>query len=515
MVKQNNKRIAKNTLIIYIRIFVTMFVGLFTSRFVLQALGVSDYGLYNVVGGVIAMFTFISGSLASTTTRFVNYEMGKADGNTNRIFNVSNVLHCCFALLIFLLAESIGVFYIENYLNVDPGKETDAMFVFQVSTIVACIGIVNVPFQSLFIAHEKFSLIAMIDIFNTIIRLLLVLLLFLYKGNVLRLYAISMSTMTFVTFVAYHYYCYKYWPETVRLKFVKDFKAYKELLAFNNYNLLGTASLVARHQGSNMLINFFFGTTVNAAYAIANNVQTYVNIFIGNFDTAAGPQIVQNVSAGKIQESLQLVYRTCRICILLMIIVFFPLFVELDFILKVWLGNVPDGASTFCKYTLMIAVISSTSGGLSQFINGYGKIKWFKIQFSVLYILCIPLGVVLFKMGLPAYYITILFIVSDSISRLNQLLLLKRMIGLKIMSFVKESYFKPALVFGLLFAYSLCYEKMDIQYSYHQVFGIIVTAILSVVTSFVIGLKKNEKESIKSMIINKFKRHEKNKRIIS
>ena len=230
MVKQNNKRIAKNTIIVYIRIFVTMFVGLFTSRFVLQALGVSDYGLYNVVGGVIAMFTFISGSLASTTTRFVNYEMGKTDGNTNRIFNVSNLLHCCFALLIFLLAESIGIFYIDNYLNVAPGKEADAMFVFQVSTIVACIGIVNVPFQSLFIAHEKFSLIAIIDIFNTIIRLLLVLLLFLFKGDVLKLYAILMSTMTIVTFIAYHFYCYKYWPETVKLRFIKDFKAYKELL---------------------------------------------------------------------------------------------------------------------------------------------------------------------------------------------------------------------------------------------------------------------------------------------
>ena len=288
-----------------------------------------------------------------------------------------------------------------------------------------------------------------------------------------------------------------------------------QLLVFNNYNLLGTASLVARHQGSNMLINFFFGTTVNAAYAIANNVQTYVNIFIGNFDTAAGPQIVQHVSCGKIQESLQLVYRTCRICILLMTIVFFPLFVELDFILKVWLGNVPEGASTFCKYTLMIAVISSTSGGLSQFINGLGKIKWFKIQFSILYILCIPIGVILFKMGFPAYHITILFIISDSISRVNQLLLLKKIIGLKIMIFVRESYFKPALVFGLLFAYSLCYKNMDIQHTYQHVLGIILTAILSVVTSYFIGLKKNEKENIKLIIISKIKKHEKNNSIFS
>ena len=506
MIKSSNKKIAKNTLIVYVRVFVTMFVGLFTSRFVLQALGVSDYGLYNVVGGVISMFTFISGSLAATTTRFVNYEMGKENGDTNRIFNISNVLHLCFALLILLLAESIGIFYIEHYLNVDPGKEGDAMFVFQVSTIVACIGIINVPYQSLFIAHEKFSMIAIIDILNTIIRLILVLLLFLYKGNVLRLYAVFMSAMTIVTFVAYHYYCYKYWPKIVKFRVIKELSAYKELLVFNNYNLLGTASLVARNQGSNMLINYFFGTAVNAAYAIANNVQIYVNIFIGNFDTAAGPQITQKVSSGKVQDSLNLVYKTCRICILLMIIVFFPLLVELNFILQVWLGKVPEGTSTFCVFTLLIAVVSSTSGGLTQFINGYGKIKWFKIQYSILYLLCIPVGYLLFKYGYPAYYITILFVISDLLSRVNQLLLLKKMLGLKIVCFFKEAYLRPIVVFALLLLYSFFYRDLQMQGIAQHVAGIVFTAILAMIASFSLGLKKTERENIKTLVINKILR---------
>lgn len=502
----NNKRIAKNTLIVYIRIFITMFVGLFTSRFVLQALGVSDYGLYNVVGGVISMFTFISGSLAATTTRFVNYEMGKTDGDTNRIFNISNVLHICFAILILILAESVGIFYIDNYLNVEAGKEADAMFVFQVSTIVACIGIINVPYQSLFIAHEKFSLIAIIDILNTIIRLALVLLLFLYKGNVLRLYAVFMSVMTVVTFVAYHYYCYKYWPKTVKLKIIRDLKSYKELLIFNNYNLLGTASLVARNQGSNMLINYFFGTSVNAAYAIANNVQTYVNIFVGNFDTAAGPQITQNVSSGKVQESLDLVYRTCRICILLMTIVYFPLFVELDFILQVWLGKVPNGTSTFCVFTLLIAVISSTSGGLTQFINGYGKIKWFKIQYSILYLVCIPIGYALFKIGMSAYCITILFVVSDALSRINQLLLLKKQMGFSISRFLSEAYLRPVIVFGVMLCYSFGYKLINItETPISHVCGIVVTGILATIMAFFIGLNGKEREKMKEIITNKLK----------
>lgn len=483
-----------------------MFVGLFTSRFVLQALGVSDYGLYNVVGGVISMFTFISGSLAATTTRFINYEMGKPDGDTNRIFNISNVLHICFAILILILAESIGIFYINNYLNVELGKEADAMFVFQVSTIVACIGIINVPYQSLFIAHEKFSLIAIVDILNTVIRLALVLLLFLYNGNVLRLYAVFMSVMTIVTFIAYHYYSYRYWPATVKIKIIKEFKLYKELLVFNNYNLLGTASLVARNQGSNMLINFFFGTAVNAAYAIANNVQTYVNIFIGNFDTAAGPQITQNVSSGKVQESLNLVYRTCRICILLMTIVYFPLFVELEFILRIWLGNVPEGTSTFCVFTLLIAVVSSTSGGLTQFINGYGKIKWFKIQYSILYLLCIPVGFALFKMGMPAYYITVLFVISDVLSRINQLLLLKKLMNFSISKFLKEAYLRPTIVFSMMLIYSFVYRYLEVNAPIYHIIGIVITFLIAIVIAFFIGLNKVERVKMKNVIINKIKR---------
>lgn len=483
-----------------------MFVGLFTSRFVLQALGVSDYGLYNVVGGVISMFTFISGSLSATTTRFINYEMGKPNGNTNRIFNISNVLHICFAILILILAESIGIYYIDNYLNVEAGKEADAMFVFQVSTIVACIGIINVPYQSLFIAHEKFSLIAIVDILNTVIRLALVLLLFLYNGNVLRLYAVFMSVMTIVTFIAYHYYSYRYWPATVKIKIIKEFKLYKDLLVFNNYNLLGTASLVARNQGSNMLINFFFGTAVNAAYAIANNVQTYVNIFIGNFDTAAGPQITQNVSSGKVQESLSLVYRTCRICILLMTIVYFPLFVELEFILRIWLGNVPKGTSTFCVFTLLIAVVSSTSGGLTQFINGYGKIKWFKIQYSILYLLCIPVGFTLFKMGMPAYYITVLFVISDVLSRINQLLLLRKLMNFSISKFLKEAYLRPTIVFAMMLIYSFVYRYLGINVPIYHIIGIVITFLIAIVTAFFIGLNKIERVKMKNVIINKIKR---------
>ena len=293
-----NIRIARNTVVIYIRMAVTILVGLITSRLVLQALGASDVGIYSAVGSTVALIAFITGALTATTVRFMNFEMGRADGDTNRMFKICHVIHIGGALVLFLLLESIGLWYIHHHLNVPPGKEADAMFVFQVSTVVACLGIANVPFQSLFNVHERFATVAVVDIVNALVKLGLVIGLLYWKGNGLRLYAVLMSVTTWICFVVYRWLCRRNWPDIIRWKFVRERKAYREVLVFNNYNLLSSASMIARSQGSNMLINAFFGTTVNAAYFYAGTVQNYVNQFIANFDTAAAPQITQNIGAG-------------------------------------------------------------------------------------------------------------------------------------------------------------------------------------------------------------------------
>jgi O-antigen/teichoic acid export membrane protein len=193
---KDNIRIAKNTIVVYIRLIVTAVIGLLTSRYVLQILGASDFGLYSVIGGVIAMFTFISVSLQATTVRFINYEMGKQNSDLNKVFNTARQIHVFFAVIIFLIAELVGMYYIQHYLNVDSSKLSDAYYVFHVSIVAACIGIVNVPYQGLLVAHEKFFYVACIDIFNVICKLLMVLMLLYMDGDVLRLYALSMSLLT-------------------------------------------------------------------------------------------------------------------------------------------------------------------------------------------------------------------------------------------------------------------------------------------------------------------------------
>ncbi|MDE6284545.1 MAG: oligosaccharide flippase family protein, partial [Bacilli bacterium] len=256
----SNKRIAKNTLIVYTRLFFVSIIGLFTSRYVLQALGVSDFGLYNVVGSLLAILSFLSGSLTTTTTRFINIEEGKEDGNTNKIFNACLLIHIVVAAILLILAETIGIFYIRNYLNVSKGMEGPAMFVFQVSIVVACLGLINIPYQGLLMAKEKFSVIAVVEIINCIIKFILVLLLFIFANDRLQVYAIFMSFTTLISFIAFHWYCYSKWKHIIKKKLTIKNTNIKEVLKFNNYNLLSSLSLTIRDQGSNMLINYFFGT---------------------------------------------------------------------------------------------------------------------------------------------------------------------------------------------------------------------------------------------------------------
>lgn len=494
------KQIAKNTIIVYIRLFITTIIGLITSRFVLQILGVSDYGLYHVVGGVIALFSFVSGSLSATTIRFLNVEIGKQDGEPNKVFNVCNVIHIAFAILLLVLAETIGVFYINNYLNVEPGKEYDAMFVFQVSTIVACMGLINVPYSSTFIAKERFFTIALIDIISSLIKLFAIIGLFYYKGNVLRAYAILMSLTTLFSFIIYHYLSYKKWPELVRWKYVNKWDDYKQVLAFNNYNLLATISIIGRDQGSNILINFFFGTIVNGAYGIAKTVQSFVAAFMANFDSAAAPKINQYVGGGNNEAAQSIVFPISRYCFLMMILVFFPLYAETEFVLKLWLGVVPDYSVIFCQLLLIVVLVSSTAGGMLQYINASGKIKWFKLQSCFWSLIILPIAFYLFKMGWEPWWIFILSILSDILNRSCQLILMKKLLGYDSISFIKKAWLKPGWVILIMTIYLIIYMRISLDGMLIHLIGITLTFILTALTVWFVGLYKEERDKIYTMI---------------
>lgn len=498
--KKDNKRIAINTMVIYGKMVIVILVSILTTRFVLQALGVSDFGLYNVVGGVVGLLNFISISMSSTTARFINYEQGKPKPELNKIFNICLAIHILFSIALFLLAETLGVWYINNFLSVEPGKEADAMFVFQISTIVACIGMINIPYQSLLISYEKFLLSAILSIIVTLVKFLIAVLLLYYDGNSLRFYAIGMCGVTVCSFMLYHIVAFKHWPNIIKHKFYRDKKCYKEIFSFNNYNLLSTGAIISRNQGSNVIINYFFGTYVNGAFSVARNVQGFVETFASNIDQAASPQIIQSYSKSDMERSFNLVGQICKFSILLLLMASIPLYIEMDFILHLWLKEVPNGAVLFCELILLVCIVSSTSAGLVHLINATGRVKWFKISVSFLYFATLPVGIYIYHLGLPAYTILLLFVGADVFARIVQLILLKKYINFNIFSFIKKAYLRPMVIVVFALFTIPIYNSFTIDTVFGHFLGIVIILLAVAVSVYFVGLESHEKQIIISNV---------------
>lgn len=497
----SNKRIALNTIYMYIRLFVTMAIGLYTSRVVLLILGVSDYGLFNIVGGVLALFGFITGSLGAATSRFLNAEMGKSNGDVNKAFNINQTLHVIFACIIFILAETIGLWYVYNKLQVEPGKLSDAVFIYQITIFTTCAGIINTPCSSIFSAKEKYAFTSSLDIINTVIRLLCVIAMQYYNGNSLRFYTIIMSLTTVNNFIIYHWLAVRWWPEIVKLRFVRGWENYKPILSFGSWNLLSTASMMARNSGSDLIINAFFGTATNGAFAISKSVTTYVMNFSSNFDGASGPQIIQSYNAGDMERCNYLVNKMGRFSLLLFEFVLFPLWIELDFILHLWLKVVPEGVLLLCQLNLILAAVALTCGGISLLITASDKIKWFKINISFFFLLCLPVGIFIYKLGAPAYTMMLLFIAADVIQRIIQLILLKKILKFDSWSYVKEAYVRPfliAIIMGLLL---YCYSIFQIEQPILKILSIFICGCVSTMLLLAVGFTSTER----NIVIRKLK----------
>ena len=487
----------------YIRLFLTMVIGLYISRVVLQVLGISNYGLFNVVGGILAAFTIISGSLGAATSRFFNVEMGKLDGDINKSYNINLTLHIIFAVITFVLAETIGLWYVYHKLNVAPNQLDDAVFIFQVSIISACLGIINSPCSSLFTAFEKFGFLAKFDIVNTLIRLGGVLLLKYYDGNLLRFYAVIMCLTTVNTFIVYYWIALRKWPDIVKIRIIKGWSNYRGVLSFGGWNLFSTVALMVRSTGSDLIINHFFNTAINGAFAISKTVNNYITTFSTNFDSASGPQIIQSYSAGDYERSTYLVNKLGRFCLLLFIIVFFPLYIELDFILHLWLHEVPDNVLLFCQINLLLAAVALTCGGLVQVINASGKIMWFKICGGVSFVIVIPIGYLIYDSGAPSYAILILFLVADLLQRIIQLVLMRTILNFNSWSYVREAYGRPFII-ALLMSFLLwAYSFIEVPTSLLKIFSIVTCLLITSVLVYTIGLTIGEKRKVKDFVRRK------------
>ena len=397
---ENNKRIAKNTMFLYIRMAVIMLVQLYTSRVILQTLGVEDYGIYNIVGAVVVSLSFITGPLSSATQRFLSFELGKKNtGHIKDIFSISLIVHAILSILILALAETIGLWFLNNKMEIPPERLYAANWVFQCSILTFIINILNTPFNSAIIAYEKMSFYAYISIFEALARLAVVYFLLLTNSDKLIVYGILIVAVTLSVTTLYMLYCRKHIKD-IKIHWVKDKQLLKLLLSFSGWSLFGAIANMSADQGLNLLLNLFFGVTVNAAMGIANQVSAAVNQFVTNFQTAFRPQIVKSYAEGNMEALHLLSCRSSKFSFLLLFMVVCPVYFNIDYILQLWLGaNVPQYTADFCRLILICALIESLSAPLWMTVQATGRMKKYQLGISTLMSLNLIISYILLKKG--------------------------------------------------------------------------------------------------------------------
>ena len=442
-----NKRIAFNSIIIYIRLCLVSLITLIVSRVVLDALGASDFGLYSVVGGIVLLLNVLNSSMASTTYRYLAYELGKdVEGNPNKVFNTSFVIHICFAAVILCIGAPIGDYYISHYLNVADGSLSDAHFVFYLSVFAAAINTMLVPFQGLLVAYEKFSANAIIDIITNLIKLGAILLFIYSNTNRLRLYSLITLGYTVVNCLAYVIYCWVNHKDVVSFRVYKEKRLYKEMLSFSGWTLFGAAANVGKTQGSAVVINYFFGTLINAAYSIAHQVETFIMMFPRSLNSAAVPQTTKSYSAGNMERSISLTSHISKYTFILMSLISFPVLLEMDFLLGIWLKEVPNHATTFCKLVVLCNLLGCLGEGIPNLINASGHIKAYQIIVHTILILGLPIAFFLYKVGSGVYTIVVVFCVINFINSFVKLFMLRKVVKFDVVSFMRISHLRILLM---------------------------------------------------------------------
>ena len=395
----NNKRIAKNTFLLYVRMLVMMFIGLYTSRIVLNSLGVSDYGLMNVAASVITMFTFLNGTLSSGTQRFISYGIG--EGNIDKLkhtFSSAMTLHLALAGIIFLLAETLGLWYVYNKLVVAPGRFSAAVWCYQLSIISTLVTIIQVPFNSALIAHEKMGVYAYMSIFDAVGKLIAAYLLLIIPVDKVILY----STLVFIVAVSqtflYNWYCRKKFEEC-SFKFGYDRTIFKEMLTFSGWNVIGCLAAMGQGTGVNLVINSFCGTVVNGARGIAVQATHWVTKFVDSFLTAINPQIVKSYAAGDYSRTGSLVCNGASLGCYLLLFLGIPLFIEIEWVLRIWLGQCPEHTITFLRIMMIEALFRTMGNPTVTAMHATGRMKAVNLSVSLILLAIVPVSYLLFCLG--------------------------------------------------------------------------------------------------------------------
>lgn len=498
-----NKIILKNSLILYLRLFFTSIIGLVSVRYILLALGSSDYGLYSVVGGIVFLMAFLNNVMVSSTYRFVAFELGTGNmDGVNKVFNISLVIHTFLAVLTVLLAETAGVFYIKNYLNIPADKLTDALFVFRMSIISTVLSFFSIPYQGLITAKEKFTLIATVEVIRSILGLGAVLLLLLYSGNKLRLYASLIAIISVIPPFIYYFYSEWNFCKLVKWQYQRDKAKYDEMIGYSGWILLGASANAAETKISEIIINIFFGTIINAGFAISNNVNIVLKSFAESLNKAVIPQITKSYSSGNTNRTMELVVFSSKYSFFLMLLPAIPLLLETKFVLELWLKDIPAYTIIFVQLMIINSMIEVMNAGIPAAVQATGKIKYFQIVLSSIKLLALPAAYFLLKTGYEPYMIIIAFTVSALISLVAQQILLKNLMQFKVKEFVVQAYVK---MLGVLIPVSFLFviQQLFVPSIYRFLGFSVLSVTLTLVMVYSVGISASERAYVRNYLPQK------------
>lgn len=428
--RENTKRIAKNTLMLYVRMLFGMLVSLYTSRVVLQALGVEDYGIYNVVGGVVAMFSMVSSSLSSSVSRFLTFELGRGDMERLKcVFSTSVSIHIVLSLIIVVLAETVGVWFLNTQMTIPDSRMVAANWVFHASIFSFVFCLLNVPYNASIVAHEHMNIFAYIGIGNILLRLFIVLYIAYapWVGDRLITYALLLVVINISVQVFYMFYCRSHFMECrSKIHFYKAI--FKEMGTFAFWNFIGCTAGLLKEQGVNILLNIFIGPVVNAARGIAVSVNTAITSFSGNFMTALNPQITKSYAAGDYDYMNSLVERGSRFSFYIILVFILPVMLETEFILKLWLGIYPEYSVSFVRLVLIVSAIDVLSNTLINLQTATGKIRNYQLAVGGMLMMNFPLSYICLKLGLSPVSVYVVAIVVSVCCLVLRLLFLRKMV---------------------------------------------------------------------------------------
>lgn len=490
----NSKRIAKNTILLYVRMLITMMVSLYTSRIVLEVLGVDDFGIYNVVGGIVVVLSFLNNSMTTSTQRFLNFELGtnNKDG-LKQIFSTAVLLHLIIGALIIILALTVGAYFLEHQMNISSARKTAAWYVFVFSVLTFVFQTITVPYNSVIIAHEKMSAYAYLSIIEVFLKLLIVYLIRVIGGDHLITYALLSFVVIVLIRVAYIIYSKRHFEEAVFAYEYIDKQKFKQMFSFSSWSIVGNLGYILHTQGMSIVTNIYFNTAINAAQGIANQVNSAVTSFTTNFQVALNPQIVKSYAAKEIESMHQLIFRGCKFSYFLVLIFTIPIIVEAPQILNIWLTTIPPETVEFVRLILIVTLINSFSNIMSVAQGATGKVKTYQIVLTSLGLLHIPFAMLFFELGFPAYYGTVVYIFLSLVLMTTRVLFVTKSIELKLSKFVKQVCVPTMLVTIISFLISILIHRALPATTLGFISSCVLSVICVIVIICFIGLNKGER----------------------